>query len=620
MINSYDIETYVDDKTFKHVAYCVCLYYKNNFKSFYYDNNESDIILNSLEYIFSNTKKNEKNMIFIHNINYDGLLILNSITKYNIYKFNCLISDLNIYYLVIFYNDKIVEFRCSYKLLPMGLNKIAVSFNLRPKLSFPYEFAVKSNLFYIGKPPIEYFESSKCLNNVSYFNFKKYAISYCKRDVYITREFILIIYRLLESFNISFVDTYSAPSLAFKIFRRVFNKNKITTKVFENLDTILRPSYYGGRCEIFGNVDRNEFAFHYDFSGMYGQCMKEKFCYGDYDIISENDCRLNLNTPGFYSIEYTSNDFDIPVLPHRNIYNGKLMFCNGTMRGVYWYEEILLFIEQGGIVNKIFYGVIYRNYDYVFSEYVDFFTSMRDKGGAYKIFGKLMINSLYGRFGMNIKDEYSFFASSDELSIIEKNVSIISVKNLNNACLIKCRINSWLVKNYGVKSQKNYSNVAIAAAITAKSRVKLFRAFRDVVDNNGRILYCDTDSVFAAYKRGVLNEKHGVIYWDGLKADTVVRDAVFIAPKSYGVVNSEGETVKIKGMPQNSIKFENLKSGFYSGAKKIVCNVKHITKSSGVLESNSIDKTIEFDSYDKRKFNVSRKRTAAYIYREYDYI
>jgi hypothetical protein len=47
MVNSYDIETFIYNN--KAIPYCVFLYFKNNFKNFYYKNN---IILESIEFMF----------------------------------------------------------------------------------------------------------------------------------------------------------------------------------------------------------------------------------------------------------------------------------------------------------------------------------------------------------------------------------------------------------------------------------------------------------------------------------------------------------------------------------------------------------------------------------------
>jgi hypothetical protein len=52
-------------------------------------------------------------------------------------------------------------------------------------------------------------------------------------------------------------------------------------------DNLIRPAYYGGRCEVFGNPIKGDFIFHYDFSGMYTNRLKESFPYGDFTILDK---------------------------------------------------------------------------------------------------------------------------------------------------------------------------------------------------------------------------------------------------------------------------------------------------------------------------------------------
>jgi chemotaxis methyl-accepting protein methylase len=51
--------------------------------------------------------------------------------------------------------------------------------------------------------------------------------------------------------------------------------------------------------------------------------------------------------------------------------------------------------------------------------------------------------------------------------------------------------------------------VAYASIISSKARIKLYNSFNDVIKDGGRLLYCDTDSIFAAYKKNKLNKKCG---------------------------------------------------------------------------------------------------------------
>jgi hypothetical protein len=118
--------------------------------------------------------------------------------------------------------------------------------------------------------------------------------------VKITKLFVEKVNEIVKFFDIDINKIYSAPSLSLKIFDKKFNKNRVKLNTKDSFDIYIRPSYYGGRCEIYGNPKENEYIFHYDFSGMYGQCMMEKFCYGKYKIIhNPKDC----NEPGFYWVK-----------------------------------------------------------------------------------------------------------------------------------------------------------------------------------------------------------------------------------------------------------------------------------------------------------------------------
>jgi hypothetical protein len=81
----------------------------DNFSFFFYDKNT---ILRAILKIFILMKK--KHVIFyIHNLDFDGLLIIREISKYKKIKFDFLIDKMKIYYLKIIFADKILEFRCS---------------------------------------------------------------------------------------------------------------------------------------------------------------------------------------------------------------------------------------------------------------------------------------------------------------------------------------------------------------------------------------------------------------------------------------------------------------------------------------------------------------------------
>jgi hypothetical protein len=155
IINGYDIETFIEND--QHVPYCIVLIFNKKYKYFYI-NNSIDIIKETIIYIFANTKK--KKIFYIHNLDYDGLFILEYLTKFGDFKFESFIRKKNIYSIKIYNKNKIIEFKCSYKLLPSSLRNIAKSFNLDEKMPFPYKFSNRNNLEYVGVlPSVKYFNS-----------------------------------------------------------------------------------------------------------------------------------------------------------------------------------------------------------------------------------------------------------------------------------------------------------------------------------------------------------------------------------------------------------------------------------------------------------------------------
>lgn len=614
-MNAFDIETYTNrDKNF--VPYCISYKIDDKLYCKYINNLEDNLIEQTINDIFLFKKK--KINFYVHNLDFDGLLILSFLTKTkNLYKYEAFTRDTSFYVLEIkqiFTSHKIV-FLCSYKIFPLSLKKIAIDFTDYKKLPFPYLFSNEKNIFYCGKiPSIEYWNNSDDYNlflsfKKKIFDFKNYSIEYCQNDVLITAQFIFNLQKIIFEFDIKIEDVYSGPSLALKIFIKKFNKNKISFSNTKIYDDFCRSSYYGGRCEVYGNPNNDEYIFHYDFSGMYAQCMMEKFAYGSYII---KNSLYKIDKPGFYWIIFDS-DLEIPILPIHNKKNGKLMFVNGkNLSGCYWFEEIFLFLEMGGKIKNILYSIEYEKYDYVFNDYATFFTKMREKGGAYSSFGKNMNNFLYGRMGLSEPNSHSFFIEKNELNhyLYWKSWEILSLKEINNIFMVTVELTNEIKKKFNIEKKKKFKkNVSIASAITSKARIKLYKAQQSVLKNEGRLLYSDTDSIFAAYKKNVLNEKHGDIFWDEKKENTIIKDAVFVCAKTYGLIlNNKEEIIKIKGFNSKEINFEELKTNFYE-EKIIHKNINIIKKDNFTMKLENINKILNLNYYDKRIFIENKKKT-----------
>jgi len=604
-MNALDIETY-ESEDGKIIPYCLCYLIDGNMYTYYYINDNYNIIYEGIINILNNFKNK---IIYVHNINFDGFIIIDNLSNTDV-EINGLFRDMNIYSLKLSKNNNYIEIRCSYKIIPNSLREISKSFNVGEKDIFPHKFAKKYNLFYEGKVPnFEYFNSyeehSEFVKKYTYFNFREISINYCKNDVIITSKFLLKIENLLSSFNIKLENILTAPSLALRIFINKFNKQRISFKLNPILEDTIRTSYFGGRCEVYGNAEKDEKVFYYDFSGMYGQCMSEDFPYG-LTFFQKNP--KDFSKPGFYFIEYYSC-VNIPILPHKSSLNSKLLFTNGYNSGLFWFEEIILFLENGGIVNNIKFAFIFNKFGKIFIEYVNFFNEIKNISNVHKNFGKLMINSLYGRMGMSfLKDETIIIDEKDFLSY-QKKENIKNFKKINKIIIMSIEKDIY---------KKSKSNIIMASCITSKARIKLYKAQKDVVNNGGRVLYSDTDSIFAAYKKDVSNEIHGIINWS--KENKNIEDSVFISSKTYGLKYKNTEEIKIKGFNDENIKFNELKNKFYTESS-IKTNQNYLDRKNIEIMSKKIIKDLNLSNYDKRKFSKDKKNTRPLVrINEFKYI
>lgn len=604
-INVYDIETFKEND--KVIPYCIC-YILNGVKHELYWSNDKDIILQSIEDIclLSSSKFIE---IFVHNLNFDGMLIIEHTSKSKI-NINFKARKTNLYYLELYFLNKIIRFRCSYKLIPMSLKKLGV-IEKWPKMLFPHAFITREKLFYIGELPDKIFWQldsdeekywSEIVQEKKIFNVKNEIISYCMNDVVLTQKVLINVVKIISSENKKLIKScFSAASLSFNIFRLKYNTSNINLSLQRKDAEYVRDSYYGGRTECFGNPREGEIIKYFDFSGMYGQCMITDFHNGNGRYTINGD----YNQIGFHTIVYSSKDLNIPVLPMHGE-NGKLLFSNGVKVGCFWFEEIKTFLKYGGSVEKVISSLVFDRYEQVFSDFVEKFSDVKSKGGYYKLFGKLMINSLYGGLALKSEDEFVYFTfSKEEFNSILKNMTVKNFFKINEIY--------YLVISHDYKSKKIFlnhkkieRNVSYASAIASKGRIKLYEGYQEVIKDGGRILYSDTDSIFAGYPKSHTAKSCGSINWLEF-----YDDAVFIAPKTYGLKSKTEEVVKIKGvnLSKSEINFDFLKNKFYNNEKIVVDNQLVFKRSKFLLKQENIFKELWLGEYDKRVFSFDKKET-----------
>lgn len=606
MINVLDIETYEENE--KVIPYCICLELDNK-EVVFYENNNNSVIKNTLHYIYEKSLQNYIE-VYIHNLNFDGTLIIEylSFSKSN-FKIKSL--NTNLYWIEIKHLEKIILLRCSFKIIPLSLKKIGEIEKFSKSL-FPYKFVNKKTLNYIGSVPEKSYwnkgEFEEFVKNFyGVYDLEKESIKYCLNDIRLLKKCLLNLKQIIDDIDKKLMSSsFSAPSMSHKIFFKLFNYKKIEIKTNKKIEVYARKAFKGGRTEVFGNLRENEYIKYYDFPGMYGICMKEKFHHGNYSITSSFD----ISDVGFHTVTYQTDNDNIPILPLHSE-KGKLLFPNGINTDTIWFEELLYFVENGGKIIKKHHSLKYSEYSEVFTNFVNYFEEIRKRGGYYKVFGKLMINSLYGSMGLKDEEYYSYITFSfNEFEYILKNLNVHKFYSLNDVYII------IIIKDYKFKSiykdkimlEKSVRNVTYSAAIASKARIKLHKFLKEVESDGGRPLYTDTDSVFAAYNhkdiRKTIFDKEWIEFYT---------DAVFASPKSYALLNDKEEIIKIKGISTKEINFNSFKEKFYSNQSFNFDYQKINAKKNFILNQKSITKTINFSNYEKRIFSFDKKSTSPLI-------
>lgn len=581
---SLDIETVWDDD----IAKPICIAITNNsnvkFKKISTDNlDDYDIIYFLLENC-SSTK-----IYYVHNLTFEIFVFLRYLIELNI-KYKIVSANKSVYSAEIWYKKKKIRLRCSFKLTMLSLKKLAELSGVEEKGIFPYKI-LKKDLKSDVKIEKEMFNSEE-----EYVKFKKkygenirtYEIleEYCINDAKITKESIIKYWKIVEENGLKKNNRIlTAAKLSVENY---FLKNSMVKKKIKlKYDRVIRESYFGGRTEVFGNQKENEILLHYDWSGMYAQCMKEKVLGGE---VIESNIIKDISHPGFYWIRFSQN-LEIPILP---IKRDKLLFANGEFEGWYWFEEIMLAVECGVKIINVKKIISAQYYESFIKEFVELNDEIRKISPIHKIIGKNNNNTFYGRLGMNperLEEEITNNVEKDKYEkVIEVNGAFIGYK----------------------KKEKSISNVLISASITSKARIKLYRGMKKVIENNGRILYTDTDSIIAAFKKEEYEKKidiqMGEIKFISSDKDTIIEEGVFAMPKTYAIRYKDGrEVVKIKGFNVRP-SFEEFKEKFYKKEEIITENIEW-NKKDLVIRNILKEKKTNLNSLDKRKWKNDLKET-----------
>lgn len=175
-----------------------------------------------------------------------------------------------------------------------------------------------------------------------------------------------------------------------------------------------------------------------------------------------------------------------------------------------------------------------------------------DKGTPMNLIAKLLMNSLYGKFGMRMEiTKVEMFDASDEIGInkfkemLKKyGTTVQDYVQLDETFIIIRNALADILYNEELDFYHGQDvNIAIASTITAGARVYM-SAFKN--RTNFKLYYSDTDSIIidCLLPTELIGNALGQF-----KLEAVISRAVFLAPKVYGYLTEDGkEIIKVKGI------------------------------------------------------------------------
>lgn len=482
-------------------------------------------------------------ILYFHNLKFDGNFILNYLLQNGFeindsrgnYTISTLITDRLVWYaFTVYINGRTYRFRDSSKKITGSLEQAAEAFDLK-----------------IRKGHIDY-----KLHRDKGYEPTKEEIAYIHNDTEILAD-------VLQYYYDNDMPSLTNATDAMKTYKSIIGDARYKTYfpiLEKEVDDFIRKSYKGGFCYVnpkFKQKDLNE-VYCYDVKSMYPSRMK----YSDLPYGKPIPYRGKYQKDEFYPlyiqhilVDCKLKEGYIPTVQTKTYLNIKLNYLTDTEGELIelWLTNVdLKWLLKSYEIYDIQYinGLKFKSSKELFVEYVDHFYELKEKSrGAKKQLYKIFLNSLYGKFAMQMTRRQR----------------------------IPTIVNGRIAFEATDSQEVDPVYTAVASFITAYARDRLIDAIYKNIDN---FVYCDTDSLHCikpaknidfGTKLGEWNLEHGE-YING-KPHTHVTRARYIAQKCYILGEMKGdnyiEVKKVAGAPEavkKQINWDNFHVNFTSDA------------------------------------------------------
>lgn len=324
------------------------------------------------------------------------------------------------------------------------------------------------------------------------------AIVYCRRDVEILKKAMEGFIQFVQDDDLgNFSLTLAGQSFA--AFRHRFMTTGIFIHDRPEVLTLEREAYSGGRTEAWFLGDIPHEVFYLDVNSMYPYVMRENLFPTrllTYRRRGTVDQLSGFIRQGYLLVAKVFVDTDRPIFFKKG---DRLLFPVGR----FWTTLTTPEIERGialGIIQRVAEYAIYDGAN-IFSQFVDHFYSMRraakERGDEVRSYlYKLMLNSLYGKFGQAAIPFERLGDANPEETRTER-VITLAPDGSRRVDFIKIFGGSVFRKlEFAPGENEAYNSfTGIAAHVTAYARLLLWDYITAAGPEN--VYYMDTDSIFA---------------------------------------------------------------------------------------------------------------------------
>ncbi|XP_050217566.1 DNA polymerase-like [Mercurialis annua] len=407
--------------------------------------------LNHIERVATKTKSKT---VYFHNFSrFDGIFFLEYLAKVDKYYFKALIRNNKLYEMKVYKKGKsknlLFSLRDSLTILPNSLKVLAKSLcpHLGTKGEIQHDALTLENL----------------MEN------REIILEYMKQDIRLLGGVMVKAQSLLYSlYKLDIVSCLTLSVISLKIFHmKYYDFAHFPIHIpSSNEDTFIRRAYYGGHAETY--IPRGQNLYYYDVNSLYPYIMK------------------NYPMPGGVPIWHGN-------LKNEELDGDRLLFPTGEFVGVYYSEELLFARELGYMIRPL-RGYLFEKKDSPFDSFVtDIYNerlNAKKRGdNAMTYCYKILLNSLYGRFGINPETTITEVCEKNRYTSLIKKKKLMEAHKLSDIYYIVKYLENTFYSDENDYQPPRISAVHLSAAITACSRIYMYKYI-----SRPDCYYTDTDS------------------------------------------------------------------------------------------------------------------------------